>query len=368
MASKLVSDHRKIAFMTTRVFANRTRTKVGSSVVCTLLFLLLSAGGAAAQNVLAKIPIPATSADGQVVVNKVLNRIYVSGGFSSGGTLTVIDGKTLTVLTTLSNSNGVSWDVTNDNFWTTNFDTGQVLTYSGSTNAQLSATATGFCPGETAFDCKNRRFWVGAQCGAGNDPVFVFDADTFALIAGPIATGGTLGPIVVDPLNGRLHVQSGGVSKEVNPTTFAVTSTALGTVLASDEHKSKLFATSGNNLQIISSGTDNIDYTIALSYTPGNQMAVNNALRHLYLLNPAGRKVEVRAITAVADANDVRGRLITNFVLGTGNIPQGIASDAIRGRIYVVVNNAGSYSVWAMEDTTSVRQCDYVNKGNGNGE
>ena len=42
--------------------------------------------------------------------------------------------------------------------------------------------------------------------------------------------------------------------------------------------------------------------------------------------------------------------------------------DAIRGRVYVVVNNAGSYSLWAIEDTTSVKQCDYVNKGNGNGE
>ncbi len=342
--------------------------KLGSSAVCASLLLLLSAAAASAQNVLAKIPIPATSAGGQVAVNKVLNRVYVSAGFSSGGTLTVIDGKTLTVLTTLSNSNGVNWDVKNDNFWTADFDTGQVLTYAGKTNAQVSAVPTGGCPGETAFDCKKRRFWVGAQCGAGNDPVFVYNADTFALIAGPIATGGTLSHIVVDPANSKLHVQSGGVSKEVNPTTFAVTSTALGTVLASDEHKSKLFATSGNNLQIISSANDNIDYTIALGYTPGSQMAVNNALRHLYLLNPAGNKVEVRAITAVANATDVRGQFITTFPLGTGNIPQGIGSDAIRGRIYVVVNNAGSYSVWAMEDTTSVRQCDYVNKGNGNGE
>jgi DNA-binding beta-propeller fold protein YncE len=333
-----------------------------------LLLLLLSTEGTAAQNVVAKIPIPATSADGQVVVNKVLNHVYVSAGFSSGGTLTVIDGKTLTVLTTLSNSNGVNWDVKNDNFWTGNFTGGQVLTYSGSTNAQISANTVGFCPGETAFDCKKRRFWVGAQCGAGNDPVFVFNADTFALIAGPIATGGTLGPIVVNPLNGKLHVQSGGVSKEVNPTTFAVTSTALGTVLAADQHKSKLFATSGNNLQIINAGTDNVEYTIPLGYTPGSQIAVNNALRHIYLLNPAGKKVEVRAITAVADANDVRGQHVATFSLGTGNTPIGVAADAIRGRIYVVVNNAGSYSLWAIEDTTSVRQCGYVNKGNGNGE
>jgi len=348
--------------------AKRTRAKLGASVMGTLLLLLLSTAGAAAQNVLAKIPIPATSATGQVVVNKVLNRVYVSAGFSSGGTLTVIDGKTLTVLTTISNSNGVSWDVKNDNFWTGNFTGGQVLTYSGSTNTQISANTAGFCPGETAFDCKKRRFWVGAQCGAGNDPVFVFNADTFALIAGPIATGGTLGPIVVNPLNGKLHVQSGGVSKEVNPTTFAVTSTALGTVLAADQHKSKLFATSGNNLQIINAATDNVEKTVALSYTPGSQIAVNNALRHIYLLNPAGKKIDVRGITAIADANDVRGQFIATFSLGTGNVPVGVAADAIRGRVYVVVNNSGSYSLWAIEDTTSVRQCDYVNKGNGNGE
>ena len=368
MANKSVRRVLKGAVVRTPGFASRTTRNAGASVTCMLLLLLLSAGGAAAQNVLAKIPIPATSVGGQVVVNKVLNRVYVSAGFSSGGTLTVVDGNSLTVLTTLSNSNGVNIDIANDNFWTANFDTGQVLTYSGSTNAQVSATTTGFCPAETAFDCKNRRFWVGAQCGAGNDPVFVFNADTFALIAGPIATGGTLGPIVVNPFNGKLEVQSGGVTKEVNPTTFAVTSTTLGTVLASDEHKSKLFATSGNNLQIINSANDNVDYTIALGYTPGSQIAVNNALRHIYLLNPAANKVEVRAITAVANPTDVRGQFINTFPLGTGNTPQGIASDAIRGRIYVVVNNAGSYSVWAMEDSTSVRQCDYVNKGNGNGE
>ena len=354
--------------MGTVASAMRATRKLGSSVMCTLLLLLLSTAGAAAQNVLTQIPIPATSAGGQVAVNKVLNRVYVSADFSSGGTLTVIDGKTFTVLTTISNSNGVNVDIRNDNFWTGNLAGGQVLTYSGSTNTQINANTVGFCPGETAFDCKKRRFWVGAQCGAGNDPVFVFDADTFAPIAGPIATGGTMGPIVVNPLNGKLHVQSGGVSKEINPSTFVVKTTALGTVLASDQHKSKLFATFGNNLQIINAATDKVEYTIALGYTPGNQIAVNNALRHIYLLNPAGNKVEVRGITAIATATDVRGQLIGNFSLGTGNTPVGVAADAIRGLIYVVVNNAGSYSLWAIEDTTSVRQCDYVNKGNGNGE
>jgi DNA-binding beta-propeller fold protein YncE len=170
--------------------AKRTRTKLGSSASCMLLLMLLTAGGAAAQTVLAKIPIPSSSATGQVAVSRVLNRVYVSAGFSSGGTLTVIDGKTLTVLTTISNRNGVSVDLKNDNFWTGNLTGGQVLTYSGSMNTQSFANTVGFCPGETAFDCHGRRIWAGAQCGAGNDPLFVFNADTFALIAGPIGTGG----------------------------------------------------------------------------------------------------------------------------------------------------------------------------------
>ena len=328
----------------------------------TLLLVLLTAGSAAAQTVLAKIPIPASSATGQVVVGRVLNRVYVSAGFSSGGTLTVIDGKTLTVLMTISNSNGVNWDVKNDNFWTGNFTGGQVLTYSGSTNTQINANTVGFCPGETAFDCARRRFWVGAQCGAGNDPLFVFNADTFAQIAGPIATGGTMGPIIVNPINGKLYVESGGVSKKVDPSTFAVTPTGFGTVLAADVHKSKVFAISGNNLQIINAGTDHVDTTVPLGYTPGRQIAVNNALRHIYLLNPAASKIDVRAIT-----QSVRGQFVGTFSLGAGNTPQGITADSERGRVYVVVNSSGSYSVWVIEDLITARQCGWTN-GNGGGE
>ena len=177
-----------------------------------------------------------------------------------------------------------------------------------------------------------------------------------------------MGFTIANPDTGKLYLTAGGVSKEVNPTTFVVKSTGLGTVLAADQHKSKLFATSGNNLQIINAGTDKVEYTIPLGYTPGSQIAVNNALRHIYLLNPAGKKIDVRAITAVADANDVRGQRVATFSLGTGNTPMGVAADAIRGRVYVVVNNSGSYSLWAIDDTTSVRQCGYVTKGNGNGE
>src|SRR5438034_1496369 len=136
--------------------AKRTTTKLVSLVMCTLLLILLTAANAAAQNVVAKIPIPASSATGQVVVSRVLNRVYVSAGFSSGGTLTVIDGKTLAVLTTISNSNGVNVDIKNDNFWTGNLAGGQVLTYSGSKNTKINANTVGFSPGDITLDTKKQ--------------------------------------------------------------------------------------------------------------------------------------------------------------------------------------------------------------------
>jgi len=123
-------------------------------------------------------------------------------------------------------------------------------------------------------------------------------------------------------------------------------------------HKSKLFATSGNNLQIINAINDTVGITVPLSYTPGSQIAVNNTLRHIYLLNPAANKIEVRGIF-----EQVRGELVGTFSLGTGNTPQGIAADSVRGRVYVVVYSSGSYSVWAIEDLTSARQTGFFNGG-----
>ena len=122
----------------------------------------------AAARVLAKIPIPASSGGGKVAVNPALNLIYTASGLLSGGTLTVIDGRTLTVVTTISGGGnslqGVSVDLKTDNFWTTNLYGGKVLTYS-SANTQIFANSVGYCPIETTFDCQLRRMWSGAQCG-----------------------------------------------------------------------------------------------------------------------------------------------------------------------------------------------------------
>ena len=106
---------------------------------------------------------------------------------------------------------------------------------------------------------------------------------------------------------------------------------AFGFVNAIDASTNKLYALSGNTLQIIDGKPDPevILKTVPLSYTPVS-MGINKAFNYLYIANPAGQSIEVR--------NPSTGALITTFSLSSfGVTPDGpMAVDSIRGRIYVI--------------------------------
>lgn len=319
-------------------------------IISTAILVSIVAGPAAAQNVLATVPIPAASA-GQVAVDPSINMIYAGGG-PNATSLTIINGSTFSVVTTIHPSAGVSSDLKNDNFWTGTGTAGNVAVYSGDSNTQLSSTSVGSCPAAVTFDCSKRRMWVSSQCGSGNDPVWAFGADTVKLIDGPIVPSGTiLQPPVVSPNTGKLYVTSGGVSREINPTSFAVSNTTFGTVLAVDSNTNKLFATSGNNLQIIAGHTDSIAKTVTLKYTPA-AIGVNNAMAHVYLLNPTGNSIDVYSET---------GKMISSIILGSTSQPTSLAVDSARGRLFVDVLNtsSNSWTLQVIEDVTSVRKCGF---------
>lgn len=321
------------------------------SIISAAVLVWALAGPGAAQNIIASIPIPTASA-GQVAVNPALNIIYAGGGPNKGGSsLTVINGSTFAVVTTISPSAGVSADMKNDYFWTGDLTAGDVLVYA-SNNTQIYSTKVNSCPAAVSFDCSRRRMWVASQCGTGNDPVWVFSADLITLINGPISTGGTIAhPAVVSPGSGKLYLTSGGVSEEINPKTFAVSTTTFGTVMAIDSNTNKLFATSGNNLQVISGRTDAVTSTVTLTYTPA-AIGVDNAMGHVYLTNPAGNSIDVYSEA---------GKKLSSFSLGAGNQPNGLAVDSVRGRLLVDVLNTGtsSWSLDVIEDLSTVRKCGF---------
>ncbi len=287
----------------------------------------------------------------QVAVNVALNKIYVSGGYSDGQNVFVINGKTYKG-SDVGTGSTVSVDIKNDKYWAATVYGGSAVIRRGSDNSTLATVNTGDCPVNTAFDCKSRRVWVGAQCGGGNDPVFAIDADKLTITSGPIGTGGVLGETVVNPATGRLYVSlwhSGG-SKRVDPKTFALTTNAFGNVEAVNPVTSKLYAVSDTTLQIINGTPDPevVTSTVNLGYSP-SYMAVNNALGHLYISNPDTSEVEVR--------DGTKGTLITSFSLGAGIVPQGVAVDSTRGRVYVGGSSGSGNFLYAIEDLSTARKC-----------
>ena len=290
---------------------------------------------------LATVPLNA-NARGSVTVNQALNKIYVSGNPSDNFDIevNVVDGVSFAI-TDVGYGNGTSVDNKTNRYWSTTIYQDNVIVRDGTTNSVVTTVPIpgGVCPIQSNYDFFKNRIWASAQCGALHDPIFAINAKTFGITAGPIDSGGIMGPIIANGANGRLYLtdQDGGIgpyiSKRVDPTTFAVTVNAFGRVLAINALTNKLYAVpdTTNDLQIIDGKPDPevILKTVTLSYHP-TSLGINKALNHLYLANSVGQSIEVR--------DPSKGTLITTFSLSAlGLTPDGgMAVDSIRGRIYVI--------------------------------
>lgn len=301
-----------------------------------------------------------TNARGSVTVNQALNKIYVSGNPSDNFDIevNVIDGVSF-VTTDVGYGDGTSVDNKTNRYWSTTIYQDSVIVRDGRTDGVITTIPIpgGVCPIQSNYDFKDNRMWVSAQCGGGNDPIFAVNAKTFVITAGPIDSGGVMGPIIANGVNGRLYfttTNGSTVSKRVDPTTFAVTLNAFGEVKAIDAFTNRLYALSGNTLQIINGKPDPevILRSVPLPYTPGS-MGINKAFNYLYITNPAGQSIEVR--------DPSTGALITTFSLSSfGVTPDGpMAIDSIRGRIYVIQYTPVS-SLLVIEDLINAYQPDCI--------
>jgi DNA-binding beta-propeller fold protein YncE len=319
------------------------------SIISAAVVVWALAGPAAAQNILATIPIPTASA-GQIAVDPALQLIYTGGGPTAGSSLTVINGSTFAVVTTISASAGVSVDMKQDNFWAGTGSVGNVNVY-GSNDTEITSIPVGSCPAAVAFDCHKRYMWVSSQCGTGNDPVWLFDADTMAMVGSAITPGGTITTPPVASNNDTLYVTSGGTSRMIS-NTGVVSATTFGTVMAIDSNTYKLFATSGDNLQVISAHDNAVTKTATLTYTP-NFMGVNNAMAHVYLVDSSAGKIDVYTEAA---------KKLTTFTMPTNDQPNSIAVDSVRGLLFVDVFNTSTqaWSMLVIQDLSTVRLCGYA--------
>jgi len=318
-------------------------------IICATMMIgfaiAIASGGAAAQTIIAKISVPY---GGDLTVDPVLNHIYLGNGNPAAQPVIVIDGYTFTTTQPGPVGQTIGVNRVNNNYWAPGVYSGAIPVYDGNSNALITTESTGFCPQHAEYDIRYNRVWVGAQCGSGNDPVFAFNATTYAPEAGPVGTGGVLGGTVINSATGILYVSSNGI-KRVDPVTFAVTATSLpNTVQVADPVRNLLYgfyASGGNNFLYIASGgsrtkSETIQHTITLPFAPA-AMGVNTALAHIYLANSSTQSIDVR--------NSISGADITSFSLGVLSVG-GITVDSIRGRVYVNVNTMSGSSVYVIED------------------
>jgi hypothetical protein len=276
-------------------------------------------------------------------VSPALNKIYFASGNPAAEQIIVVDGVNFSQ-TGVGYGQGVDVDITNNNYWSAGVYSDTVTAWSSGNSALASpSTGTG-CAVDVSVDAAHRRVWAGAQC---NDSIWVYDADTYAYVAGPISPGGVMGSILVNPATGRAYFTSSGSSQRVNPSTFAVTANAFGNVIGVNASANLLYAAgSGTTLQIVNGSPDPevVLTNVTLPFTFGSRIGVNPVLNHIYL--------GYNSTNIVAVLNATTGQTVKNIPLGAGITSVGsIVEDASRNLTYVLAYGGGPAQMFVIQDS-----------------
>jgi DNA-binding beta-propeller fold protein YncE len=324
------------------------------SAVTILLSFFLSAPALAAPRIIAHVTIPSNAAAGGPVVNEALNKIYTSGGASGGQVVAIIDGSTFGV-TTGGTGSGAGVDTATNRYWAGGVYDGEAHVYDGISNQTLAIPNVGYCPISAYIDPVKRYVWVAAQCGGGSDPVWAVNADTYAVVHGPIGTGGTMGSLIANSATGRAYIGPSSVSKRINPTTFAVTATSFGIVLGVNPKTNRLYAWSGTNyqnLQVIDGAPDPEAILTTVPLTFNGAIGIDTKRNQVYITNGGGNCLQIMD----GQTNTLGGTI----PLGTGVSPYGVAVDSTRNRIYVLASTSGGAVLYVIQGNTALAGADML--------
>jgi len=255
-------------------------------------------------------------------------KVYLGGGASPNPQVAVLNGSTHDMVT-VGRGAGVSVDRVTGRYWAAGLYDGDVLVRDGRSNTMLASVRTGYCPCYTAVDPVRRRVWVAAQCGNGNDPVWAIDADSYQIVAGPIGSGGVMGSLVVNPVMGRVYIGSGDASKRIDPSDNRLVRAGFGVVLGANSVTGRLYAVSGNELEIID-GTARPAMqlnTVPLPFRPGF-VGIDTRSNVIYVGSSNRSSVEMMDATT--------GTLVGTVPLSPGFSPWLMATDTRSSTLYVV--------------------------------
>lgn len=278
-----------------------------------------------------------------LAVDPQLNLVYIGSGANVNGSNTfVLNGSSLKIIRRIKKFGGAgNVDSSTHNVWLPGLYAQNVAVYSAIKRSIISKVLLGDCPVGSWVDAKRRYAWVAAQCGHNNDPVWVVNADTFDIVAGPISTPGVMGPNIVNPATGKFYVaKNAGGNFEINPHTFQASPTSFGTVIGVDARSDLLYAFVTNGLNIVDGRSEKIVKTLRLSYTPAF-VGVNPSLGHIYLSEGQGF-IEVR--------EESSGALLKRVGVRPGYDVVSLGADRNSGRIYAAVKSTSNFYLLYVKD------------------
>jgi hypothetical protein len=328
--------------------ASMKRTMYVWPISLLFFFCFLAAN---AQTLVATVPLsPEIGGTVTVSVDPATNLIYVGGSNPAAQPVAIVNGSTLAVPQPGSDGYLIGVNRVNDNYWAPGVYSAAVQVFDGQTNALLDSISLGYCPLFARFDGKFHRMWIGAQCGGGNDPVWAINPKTYAIEAGPLGTGGILNYIDVSSKTGVLYADSSNGCQRVNPKTFAlIPAPFTACPLASDPVNGYLYVLSGSTTLQIWDGKTNPERlltSVGLPYAPGGWWGENDALTHLYIVDPNTSSLDIR--------NSVTGAEIAMFAIPSSQT-NAIAVDSTRGRVYIEAVAGNGAVLYVIDDVSTIR-------------
>ncbi len=306
-------------------------------------------GTAGAQTVVKTLPLPGTG--GTLALDPVTNLLYAGGGNPGAVQVDIVDAYAFTVTQSSIAGIDLSVDRLKDNVWVPNVYSGNVDVYKSGGKQLLATIPLNGCPYGSAYGQDHKQTWVGAQCGSFNDPVYAIDSTTYEIKAGPIGFGGVFGGLLVNPPTGVAYVNENGCHR-IDPVTYAVTTPPFASTcpLAADGNSGYLYVISGSTLQIWNGKTtpEKLVANVNLPYQVSYTIAVNDALKHLYIGVSGANTIDIR--------NSLNGQEIKEYT--NANLPgiggATLVADSTRGRLYANAGANGGQVLYVIDDISTI--------------
>lgn len=318
----------------------RLRRGVDRRLWLTVVLLLVIAGGVAAAwrervpaGVITSLELPRNSSS-RLSVDLHLNKIYVDGGASYDHALTVVDGETYESAR-IPHGAGAAVDPLTRWIWSGDYGGRFVVVRNGRTGAEIGRVEVPGCPHHFAVDAQ--RAWVAQQC---EDHVTAIDNRTRMVVRHiPVPTlsreevsgAKGIGDIYVNRATGIVYFWKDMIPHRLDPRTWEIRETpgVDGPIIGINEPTNHLYARMDNGLQVIDGRTEKVVAHVRLSGTPV-RVAVGFGGRRAYLVTPE--------VLAALDGET--HRVLWTMSFENGFVPDGVAADDGRGRLYVLGGHA----------------------------